>query len=345
MMRLPLKGVLTVGALGLLLGGGFALFQMYRGNSPTTSPRERALYSTWKERIATDGGPAAYEAFRASVANESANTQFFDARVFGRALYDAIGNAGIETCGEEFRYACQHGFVARAILADGADAAQELNTWCLAKGRFAKQCQHGLGHGLVAHFGYTEAALTKSLNACEALPESVYADSISGCMWGAYMEYYTRYWEHLARAPRNADTDAPLALCEGMDGVPAASCGFATVQWLLDEDTSRDQNERFTSLGNDCRTSVHTLVRTGCFLGTGSQAVQAVGFDAEKTHALCSVVADGDAADSKTCERGAQEQYRSATIAAPSECWVKTLSGSTHLTCDAAPTIGNTVTE
>ncbi len=344
MPRPLLTRILALAAVGIIVGGGIALARTYYA-APQESQREQALYATWRERITTDGAPEAYQAFRESVSGESANTQFYDARVFGRALYDAVGSVGIETCGEEFRYACQHGFVARAILADGADAAQELNTWCLTKGRFAKQCQHGLGHGLVAHFGYTEAALKNALVACEALPQSTYADSLSGCMWGAFMEYYTRYWEHLARAPLPADTEAPLALCEGMDDVPAATCGFATPQWLLDQDTSRDEDARFATLGTHCRTSTHALVRTGCFLGAGSQAVQAVAFSADKTHTLCSRIADEDAIDAATCERGALEQYRSATIPAPSECWIKTLAGSKHLTCDASPTLGNTVTE
>lgn len=342
MSRSFVMRIALVAACGVLFGGGAALLRP-SVPTPQESVHERTLYNTWTERIEKEGALPAYNAFRTSIADASATAQFYDARVFGRALYDATGSAGIEVCGEEFRYACQHGFVARAILADGAEAARELNAWCLTKGRFTKQCQHGLGHGLVAHFGYSESSLARALDVCESLPESIYADKISGCMWGAYMEYYTRYWEHLARAPLDADMHAPLALCEGTDGSKAATCGFATPQWLLDQDTSRDQNERFTTLGAHCRTSTHTLVRTGCFLGAGSQAVQATAFDAAETHALCERVAEGNATDRTVCERGALEQYRSAAIDEPSSCWIATLRGSASSPCDAAPAISGYV--
>src|SRR6185436_8756520 len=106
----------------------------------------------WEARIGREGGAPAYAAFQKSVADVDLDTQHWKSHIFGKALYDALGDDGFVVCGDTFRYGCAHGFMARAIQHEGESAVRKFADACRKEGG-RSSCLHGIGHGLTLFFG------------------------------------------------------------------------------------------------------------------------------------------------------------------------------------------------
>lgn len=144
----------------------------------------------WTERIAAVGGVAAYEEFGVEAQGYEFGARHVLAHLFGRALYQVEGLKGVGACDSNYSYGCFHQFLGEAIAGHGLASAAELNESCRSQDTNQKRiaCQHGIGHGVLAYSGYSEADLHKALDACRSYSDA----TLGGCYSGAFMEYNVR---------------------------------------------------------------------------------------------------------------------------------------------------------
>ncbi len=173
------------------------------------------------ERLARDkGGAYAYEVLRQ--ANLPPN---LDLHLLGHSIGDILyvqkGVEGIADCTQDFRNACSHSIVVGALgeFGPGADTLAHIDDACKkapgGSGAYT-MCYHGLGHGVLAFFGY-DLAQTSAL--CKQMGTREYHDEqYTQCVGGAIMElmggggHDKEKW--LAARERYLTDDEPLAPCD-----------------------------------------------------------------------------------------------------------------------------------
>lgn len=249
----------------------------------------RAEEDAWKKEIQTVGPKAAYEELVASSRDLSNAQQHARAHVFGGALFSTEGLPGLTVCDDRLFSGCFHEFLGRAITALGPDTVTKLNDVCLAglqDPRDAVNCQHGIGHGILAYYGYTPDDLTKALRLCGTL-QSV--DHVRGCEGGVFMEHNL---ETMTGTYVVADVSSVAKRNVECDGVPESfrqACLFWSPQlWerSLESGQHPGPEEVFKTMGLYC-TEMSGGSPEACFAGIGYIAGPAVGFDAAKTAQLC----------------------------------------------------------
>lgn len=244
----------------------------------------------WKQQITKRDDAVAYTLFLRTYASSTPGDQHTAAHIFGSALFQTKGLAGLSTCDSSFSYGCFHEFLGRAIEAGGLGQVADLNQACYdAVGpTLSLTCTHGLGHGIQSHLGYTEDGLVASLDECSKLP---YGDPIGGCPGGVFMEYNMRTMHSFTgmpiREPKEGDMLYP---CDILPADYAAACYYWQPQWwqqvLLEERKTKD--EAFVALGNLCR-KVPISLRRECFEGVGTIVATAANFDVARAVVLCNM--------------------------------------------------------
>ncbi len=243
----------------------------------------------WKQEIAKQGSKLAYDSFLHAYAQANPGDQHTAAHVFGAALFQKKGLAGLSTCDSSFSYGCFHEFLGRAIEVGGIGQVAELNQACYdAVGPvLSLTCTHGLGHGIESYLGYTEEALIQGLDVCKKLP---YSDPIGGCPGGVFMEYNLRTMHSFTgmpiREPKVGDMQYP---CDSISAEYTHTCYYWQPQWwqqvLLEKGKSKD--EAFTEMGVLCR-KIPANLQGECFNGIGVVVAAAAEFDASRAIDLCS---------------------------------------------------------
>ncbi len=222
----------------------------------------------WKEFISTVGPQEAYRAFAESVRDLQPGPQHTNAHFFGAALFGAVGTDGLPACDDRFSFGCYHEFLGHAIRDLGLDVVFELNARCREViPHNPLSCQHGIGHGVQAHFGYEDAALFSSLDVCKSLPD---ADIIGGCYGGAFMEYNLRTMVGES-APLREGFEDPHYPCSVVEDDYVTACVFWQPQWWLAQMRTTmlgsTVRERVGEAGRLCTSSRD---REHCFEGVGN---------------------------------------------------------------------------
>lgn len=177
--------------------------------------------------------------------------------IFGELLYERFGITGIRFCQVIFSYGCYHGFSGKAVIMEGIRVVSKISEAC--KGKFS--CTHGVGHGILSYFGYTEEGLIKALNTCDT-------SNLSGvCQAGVFMEYNLRFFFHSPTVftgdirPVGNDLYIP---CPSLSQRFLKACYYSQPDWwsiILHGDYSR--------IGQLCAALKKAELQKSCFHGIG----------------------------------------------------------------------------
>jgi hypothetical protein len=255
--------------------GSFVCLEQAFGNVAYEQGPKTAL-SLFERRIAVDDDVAA-DCHRISHWIGSASLARFEgsvARTFAQ---------GAPTCGAGY----YHGILERAFAGISAKAQLEkrARSLCLGqglrrRGYFDRQCQHGLGHGLMIQTGYD---LPTALSLCAGLATPW--DHLT-CSNGVFMENSNTSFGFRSRW---IDDDDPLYPCEEVALLDRRHC-FARVSTRVLQATGYDFGEAAAT----CSRLAPRWARH-CFRGFGRDAVDIRG-DVRKTLERCRLAAgrEGD---------------------------------------------------
>jgi len=306
-------GLICIG-LGLVIIG--AVFVSYIDFEEIVGISKEELRSSeyWGVRIQRIGGKKAYEEFATAVAKDGVSFQHEAAHTFGEALYSQEGMDGISVCDARFSYGCFHEFLGRAIFDKGINTVSLLNDTCIAQQDHDKTltCQHGIGHGVLAYYGYDKNALSRALRQCKELPMT---DKVGGCYGGVFMEYNFQTMladDGVGRSPGN-DMFAPCSeLSE--DYLPA--CVFWQPQWwlFLSAPWVYAKAEDFSLVGDYCRDFVKDpALHHLCFRGIGNMAAPVSQYNEEIAKTYCEA-ASISPEEKMACEAVAVPYARNAVL-------------------------------
>ena len=222
----------------------------------------------WITYIRDAGPAAAYVRFSDLVSEDTPPEQHTYAHFFGGALFRAVGTSGLATCDSRYSFGCFHEFLGEAIRDLGLDVVEALNAGCReALPQTFLSCQHGIGHGIYAHFRYDDdSSLFAALDACRRLPD---ADVIGGCYGGVFMEYNQRTMWGVSAQLRPATDDMHYP-CSVVDEAFVTACTYWQPQWwieVLRERFPESREARIREAGALCTAS---LDREHCFQGIGN---------------------------------------------------------------------------
>ena len=137
----------------------------------------------------------------------------------GDILYKQRGADGIKICTPDFRNACSHSIAVGLFTDHGIAALPQIAQACRqapgGSGAYT-MCFHGLGHGILAYYGYDMA---KAADACQKTSTQAYnyREGLE-CVGGMVMEIISGgghdhdLW--VAANARYLHADAPLSLCQ-----------------------------------------------------------------------------------------------------------------------------------
>jgi len=253
---------------------------------------ERELESLWRKQIGERGGKEAYELLKSAYASTSPGEGHIEAHLFGSALYKTMGTDGATVCDGDLDLGCYHEFIGQAIVYEGLGVIERIDAICntLPYIDFLG-CQHGIGHGLVGHFGYEESDLIQALQICNTLPK---ADNTNGCYSGALMEYNVRTMLYMDRIPpRELINNNYLAPCDVIPEYAQESCYFWHPEWWKIVLQS-DNIDTYAFMGELCG-GLEETNRSTCYQGLG-QSTSKTNTDPVRAIALCSAATEGAAA-------------------------------------------------
>lgn len=219
--------------------------------------------------------------FATAVATFGMDDQHAYAHQFGHALYAIEGERGIGACDAYYGLGCFHQFLGDAIGDMGQDAIPRLYAKCGEIVGSVNSCQHGLGHGIVAGTGYTDADLRTALSLCDGVTKE---KSYSGCYGGVFMEYSMRTIASAEQtmSARSTDDLGLYGPCVSLEGETRKICMFWLPQWwyfsaLPNTGEAIDsRNDVYEKLGELCAVSPE---KQACFEGIGYITPAVFAFD------------------------------------------------------------------
>ncbi len=258
-----------------------------RYNTPrnTSSPYQE-LKRTWED-IFNRAPTVAYADFI-----ETANTLPYDqahslAHIVGAILYNRDGIAGLSSCTSDFAFGCYHGFAGGVIERRGITGVGEFTEACKHQENVT-DCEHGIGHGLVAYLGSDK--LTEALELCPPAP----AGSVGGCYNGVFMEYFLSTLQRDQGVPiRKLDSEALEGPC--VSGVPKKfqpACYYELPAWWRAWAAvgRTSYEEQFNVIAKRCGSVVDSHLQTICFQGAGAQIGVFSKYDMKHIQAWCSMM-------------------------------------------------------
>ena len=223
---------------------------------------------------------------------ETADTLPYDqahtlAHIVGAILYDREGIAGLSNCTDDFAFGCYHGFAGGVIEKRGITGVGEFTEACKRQ-EDVTDCEHGIGHGLLAYLG--SDGLTDALLLCPQAPSG----TVAGCYNGVFMEYFLSTLQRDEGVPiRALDSRAPEEPCAS--GVPEKfqpACYYELPAWwrarVAAEGASYEEQFRVT--GQRCASVADSNLQAVCFKGAGAQIGVFSTYDMKHIRAWCSLM-------------------------------------------------------
>ncbi|OGG56599.1 hypothetical protein A2680_04645 [Candidatus Kaiserbacteria bacterium RIFCSPHIGHO2_01_FULL_55_37] len=274
------------GVLILALALGVYFFQVYRQGSPQTVSSERSHV----ESLFSGRTPAeALALFKNENATGTSAEEHTAAHLFGEALYRQEGLDGFSVCDGSFGFGCYHSFLGLAIAEHGPDVVKKLDEGCVrAYGPQGTGCFHGIGHGVLAYYGYGFADVGRALSLCAQLS---WKGQMSGCSDGVFMEYNFRVMEKdPTKKSRPFTMSERYEPCLSVREYPQA-CYFGLGSWWA---TALPQDASLSSrMGEFCAKVKREDLRRACYRGIGYGILPQLRFEAEPGEAFCDAVATG----------------------------------------------------
>jgi len=207
------------------------------------------------------------------------------AHLFGEALYAKDGIESFSVCDGNFGFGCFHSFISFAIDEHGESVATELDKKCIETyGPQGLGCLHGIGHGLLAHFGYDEHSLSAALELCGAL---TWKNEYGGCQEGVFMEYDFRTMADAGNQVREYNIENPISPCNVVAERFRVACYFSVPSlWAAGASASIEDMSTW------CTSVRSPEERAACFRGIGNGIAAPVNFSPEIMRARCDTIAD-----------------------------------------------------
>lgn len=270
----------------------------------------------WQDYIEQHGGEEAYTFLVENL--EARHLNGIDRHVFGHlfgeALYATESIEGFPICDKRTEYGCLHEIVSRALIERGLDAAYTLNELCIeAFGGLSYNCQHGIGHGLMANTLYSQADRDSALATCSKLPQNNFH---SACNSGVFMEYMLHTSLGDANNPVFPYRGDFLEPCRGLSSdMLAGACTMRLPDWWMETILSISTDPRTTeALGKYCvRASIELGINDSlCFGGIGNSLILQDEYNPESVIAACES-ASSDPEDRFWCKKVAAKHLLDGT--------------------------------
>lgn len=291
-MKWFIKGTMIVG----LCAGVLVLLYLWTNRVPAENTKQgKNAFSEEKIRIESffqnRDAKGAYEAFKKENMLLDVTEAHPAAHVFGEVLYEKTGLAGFSVCDGDFGFGCFHSFIGRAITEHGPDVVRELDAACVRSyGSGGTGCFHGIGHGLLAYFGYGLADVNRALTLCDTLS---WERPLGGCADGVFMEYNFRLMEKDPEARyRPFIEQKRYEPCLSI-GLYSAACYFGLPAWWAS--ALQDTSNLPARMGTFCSDVEDEDLRRACFRGIGYGIVPEVKFDVKAGGVFCDEAAQGSA--------------------------------------------------
>lgn len=275
-------------SFALVLIGVIATVLIFRFQYTAYVPVDyKSMVTRWQARFATEDVSAAYVQFVREGNTLSPDKAHTLAHIIGALLYDKKGLDGLTYCTADFNYGCYHGFAGRVIELHGTSGVEMLLDTC-AKLSVRSECEHGLGHGILAYLG--DGKLSEALGMC---PPYTGTD-VSGCHSGVFMEYLL---DTLRRdeggQPLPVTTEEPERPCN-VD-IPdrfRSACYYVLPSWwrAWSARDGADYTTQFTLIGKRCGAISDATLRKACFLGAGALIAPFSGFTIDRAKEWCALM-------------------------------------------------------
>jgi hypothetical protein len=331
------KGSSTRAAAFVLVGVVLVMFLTYGvwrtwgAHTVPSASDVKTEVAEMRQRIKEVGAVSAYDELAERIEAIQPDEQHVYAHSFADALYDVDGIQGISVCDTRFSYGCFHQLISLAILEHGSSISRELHQYCGGD----SSCEHGIGHGLLSYEGYSEQALEKSLELCNALLSS---DPSSGCRGGIYMEYNMRTMmgaEGGIKTARPLDMMHPYTPCDRALPENAAACYFwLPIGWwaILGSKQRMTVEGGLRQMGAWCsEIGISEHVRT-CFGAIGQIVINMGKYEPERIAHLCSV-ATSNSELILVCRKYAANVLGTTVSAAAGEAVCRSYSGAAARYC------------
>ncbi len=265
----------------------------------------------WTGRIHASGADKAYAELAIVIEMYPSQYQHDEVHIFGDVLYRTEGLRGISTCDGRFGYACFHSFMIRALAEGGAASSQQLYDICRQTlGASSPECEHGIGHGLLATIknDATIEDLSVALSACDHLDPP--SHPISGCAGGVFMEYLVKSMASGGIDPRILTKDNILEPCGSLriDGY-LSSCMYWLPMWWMLASPERNLDEVMAAkMGGWCVKAPSPDSLTACIKGVANRMQLLTNEQPALTEKICSMVTT-DAALRYTCHTHAARRF------------------------------------
>ena len=313
-----MRNVFLVGVVLALIGLG----AWYFTSIPTIAAE--ASEEEWASYIASAGGADAYARFTELVSPLPLSRQHELAHRFGGALYTAENVSGLAACDNQFSYGCFHEFLARAIAEHGIAIINELSDRCAEKSGTELNCQHGLGHGVLASRGYTFEDIEASLKNCDALN----SPTPGGCFGGAFMEYNMRTMLSGDEGVRPMEENV-YDVCDALPSRYTRACHYSLPQWWNAHLRAEERVSAYKKMGERCAL-LSGDARRSCFAGTGIEVVTDMRGSVEEGKAYCAAAGQGE--DRALCLALATQAFPPDDPRRSELC--STLTGEQKVLCD-----------
>lgn len=286
-----------LGAIGMCVVIVGALWWMQDRGGPRTG---EDLRSQVQMLFRTHDASRAYEEFKSMYGDENITETHPAAHVFGEVLYEHEGIEGFSVCDAAFGFGCFHSFIGLAIAEHGIGAIQQFDEICIdSYGEAGLGCVHGIGHGVLAYYGYSNEALTTSLSACDALS---WKHPYGGCRDGVFMEYNFRLMqgdaERVNRTFAHALRHAP---CDSVSARDLSACYFAQPAWW--EGALRGDSTAGHTMLSYCREVDAQDGKEACIRGIGYATAPQHHFDPDAGIAYCDAL-NGSERELVLCREG-----------------------------------------
>lgn len=323
-----------VATLGVLVGAGMSA-ESTPGPAATPAIQidRNDLVESVRHNLREYGAVPTREALQESYRDEPSTKRHSVGHTYGRVLFEELDTTGFGYCDGGFVFGCYHEFFARVIQRDGVAVTSKLNDECFsANDRLpdAYACQHGIGHGLLAHGGYELDNLRRALELCNGLDP---IDPINGCYGGAVMEFNmkTMIREHGIPPRTREEADNSLHYpCQSVPGYATKACYYWQSQWWLFALQATPER-----VGELCLEASTQRERDACFFGVGNRMPDLTD-QPDEAHALCQrfTASTAERQHFVDCMASAAVTYQESGLPQAGVGMCQFLSGAEYQYCD-----------